>query len=44
MLTMARVTGGGAHELTLWCQVKFWFPYLLVVGLLLWAWKRPFGC
>ncbi len=44
MGVVARVIGGGAQEVTQWCAVKFWLPYLVAGLLLWWASKRPFGC
>lgn len=41
---MARVIGGGAHEVTLWCAVKFALPYVIAGWLLWWAAMRDYHC
>ncbi len=43
MSTLMRVTGGGAHELSLWCLIKFWLPYWCALGALVWAVCRRLG-
>jgi len=40
---LARVLGGGAHDLSWWCWVRYWLPYAIGVALVLWAACRSFG-
>ena len=39
----ARVIGGGAHELSWWCWIRYWLPYVVALCLVLWAIRRSFG-
>jgi hypothetical protein len=41
--TFARVIGGGAHDLSWWCWVRYWLPYAVALVVAIYAACRSFG-
>ena len=37
------VIGGGAHDLSWWCWVRYWLPYAVALVLAIGASVRSFG-